>query len=81
MIDHYWILFDIDENIECFCRDNKKCLPELKPKCKEYIVKFIEVDRTVNNAIKDIDLSVNTIQRKIKTELEKSLKIIKGFKL
>lgn len=76
LIDTYWVLFKEDD-VECMCKGRKKCPKEKKPQCKEYVVKFIEVDRTAEEAGKEL-------KKKIKisiSELEKSFKKIKGFKL
>ena len=48
MIKKLWVKFD-GMGIECFCEEGqKKCAPESNPQCKEYVVKFIEVERDSN---------------------------------
>lgn len=73
LIDIYWIKFD-GEDIECFCKKNRKrCPTESKPICKEYVLKFIEVDR---NPLEDIQEPMKQLKRKM-SELEKSVKKFK----
>lgn len=85
-----WVKFD-DLDIECFCYCNRKeCAPEAKPKCKEYVVKFIEIERPnplveKSKIIKDeIDKLEDILARqkkKFETELRKSLRQFKKFKI
>ena len=85
MIDRYWVKFDENGIVDCMCNDRRQCPPEKKPDCKEYVVKFIEVERQpledLVDRAKELETSTKNIQKKIKSELEKSLKTIKGFKI
>ena len=47
MIKKLWVKFD-GLDVECFCEENrKKCVKEEEPKCKEYVVKFVEIKRDI----------------------------------
>ena len=84
-----WVKFN-ELDVECFCYCNRKeCPPESKPKCKEYIVKFIEIERkplinesnTVMDEIGKIERKINQQKKKYETELRKSLRELKKFKI
>lgn len=83
-----WIKFD-DTEIECFC-ERKKCPPESKPECKEFVVKFIEIERSKEveeriDAIKDaterLEDRLKREAERYETELKKSLRAMKKFKI
>jgi len=85
MIKKLWVKFD-GMDISCFCEeDGKKCTKEEKPKCKEYVVKFIEVKRDITEQqIKEVmtreQKAMKDILAKIKrydTELKKSIRKFK----
>jgi len=71
--DIYWVKFD-DGDVECFCiKNRKKCPKEKKPICKEYVLKFIEVER---EPLEELKGPINHLKRKM-TEVEKSIKKFK----
>lgn len=76
MIKQLWVKFD-DLDIDCYCDINrKKCTKEQKPKCKEYVIKFMEVDRSSNGA-EEFEKGIKNlvgICKKSTSELEKVLK-------
>lgn len=73
MDDIYWIKFyEQDGSVECLCQSGrKKCPPEKKPPCKEYVVKFMEVKRNVQP--KTTDFVAAKLKRSV-AELERVLK-------
>ena len=73
MDDIYWIKFyEQDGSVECMCQSGrKKCPPEKKPSCKEYVVKFMEVKRNVQP--KTTDFVAAKLKRSV-VELERVLK-------
>lgn len=85
-----WVKFD-NFDIVCFCEENRKeCPPESKPDCKEYIVKFIEIKRSKEaeeniDAIKDVtkrlEAQVKREKKKFETQLQRSLREMKKFKI
>lgn len=85
-----WVKFD-EMYIECFCEEgDKDCPPEAKPKCKEYVVRFIEIERSPEHeerckAIKDaasrLEERLIKQRKKYETELKKSLRKMKKFKI
>lgn len=90
MIKKLWVKFDNNLDIECICDYNRKrCPAEKKPECKEYVVKFIEIERSEDiekytQALKDADCAQTEFTKKLKgfeTELQKSIKKLKGFKI
>lgn len=84
-----WLKFD-GLDIECFCDSGRKyCPPESKPKCKEYVVKFIEIERSGNKdkvkAIKDatkiVEDKLKRQLKKFETEIQKNIKKMKKFRI
>jgi hypothetical protein len=84
LIKKMWVKFD-GMDVDCICDEHhRKCRDE---KCKEYVVKFTEVDR--KKEIPNIDISreeadLRRAIRKLKkseTELSKSMRKFKGFKI
>ena len=75
MNDIYWIKFhEQDGHVECICLPGrKKCPPETKPSCKEYVAKFTEIKRTTNVQHKPASLITAKIERSV-AELERVLK-------
>lgn len=75
MNDIYWIKFyEQDGSVECLCQSGrKKCLPEKKPPCKEYVVKFMEIQRSGSTQPKTDNLVVAKLNRSV-AELERVLK-------
>lgn len=71
MIDKFWIKFD-ELDIECFCREGaKKCPPEKKPVCKQYVVKFIEIERS--DEFKEEIKAIKKTAKKIESEISKAI--------
>lgn len=84
-----WVKFN-DLDVECFCYCNRKeCPPESKPECKEYVVKFIEIERNpivdkskaITDELGKIEEKINQQRKKYETEFNKSLRQLKKFKL
>lgn len=71
LIKKMWVKFD-DMDVECICNyHERKCTSTEKRKgCKEYVVKFIEVER---NELKDDLEGVSKEIKKLDTELRKSI--------
>ena len=85
MIKKLWVKFD-DMDVACFCEeDRKKCVKEEKPECKEYVVKFIEIERdeTIERIKENMtreEKVMKDILSKLKkhdTELKKSIRKFK----
>jgi hypothetical protein len=85
MIQKLWVKFD-ETAVVCLCEENrKKCTKEEKPECKEYVVKFIEIERgNTEEAIKvsmtNEEKAMKDLVRKVKrydTELKKAVKKFK----
>lgn len=84
-----WVKFS-DLDMECFCYCNrKKCPPESKPECKEYVVKFIEIERepleekskVILDEIGKSERKIEQDRKKYKTELQKSLERLKKVRI
>jgi len=82
LIKKLWIKWD-GMDIECFCEEHsKKCVtaPGEDPKCREYVAKFVEIDRTEEEAkkqIKDFGSAVKSFER----EVQKKIKQMTKFKV
>jgi len=85
LIKKLWVKFD-DMDVACFCEeDRKKCVKEEKPECKEYVVKFIEIERdeTIERIKENMtreEKVMKDILSKLKkhdTELKKSIRKFK----
>jgi len=83
-----WVKFDNSLDIECFCAYNRKrCPTEAKPECKLHLVKFIEMrpskveldDKT--KEIKALKEKVRRETKKIETELHRSIRKMKNFRI
>lgn len=85
-----WIKFD-ELDIECFCESgDKDCPPEAKPKCREYVVRFIEIERSeayedrvkaIKDATKIAEDRLKRNLKKFETEIQKNLRKMKKFKI
>ena len=75
MDDIYWIKFyEQDGSVECLCQSGrKKCPAESEPSCKEYVVKFMEIQRGGKVQPKTNNSVVAKLNRSV-AELEKVLK-------
>lgn len=86
-----WIKFNENLDIECFCEENrKKCPPEQRSACREYIVKFIEIERpkeyeerinNIKDATQQLEARIKKETKKFETQLQKSLRVVKKFKI
>jgi hypothetical protein len=84
--DKLWIKFDENLDIECFCAyNNRRCPAEKRSGCGLYLAKFIPVDepkkQNTKSAVSNIEQKLKQEQRKFETELKKSIKKLKGFKI
>ena len=75
--DIYWVKFLDDGFVECFCPDGvKKCSEHSKPGCKEYVLKFVPIDREAerkaNEAIEYLD-KFKQKRKRLVTEISKSI--------
>lgn len=80
LIDTYWVKFN-DLDVECVCR-GRDCGKDSK--CAEYVVKFIKINRKLENSLKEIDSTIkklNTGMSKECDQLKRSITKIKGLKL
>jgi len=80
-----WIKFE-DLDILCFCDYNRKrCPAELKPECRLYLAKFIEMRPTKieekATEIKDLKRKIEKETKKVEAELHKSIRKMKNFKI
>ena len=75
MTDIYWIKFyEQDGTIECWCPTGRKICPaEKKPSCKEYVVKFTEIQRSSSLQPKTSNPVADKLKRSV-AELERVLK-------
>ena len=81
MIKKAWVKFN-GMTVECICDENdRKCKGDKL--CKEYVVKFIEVDRTdkVTDALKHLEKESDNLQNNIKKFESQISKSIKKFKI
>ena len=79
MIKKLWVKFDNEANIECLCDEHhKKCNKESH--CKEYVVKFTEIDRT-DEKLEEAVQNFNKVNKRLETEIEKSIRKLKRFKI
>ena len=79
MIKRVWAKIDSDD-IKCICDEHhRKC----EDKCKEYVVKFIEINRdeeNFNDAVEQLEKESDNFHKNMKkfeTQLSKSLKKFK----
>ena len=76
-----WVKFE-DTEIECFC-ERKKCPPESNPVCSEFVVKFIEIQRSkeveeeidgIKDATKQLEARIKRETKKFETQLQRAMK-------
>ncbi len=83
MIKTLWAKFD-EMTIECFCEpEDRKCRDK---ECREYVVKFIEIDRANSFAEAERRLKVelrdvNSAVKKFQSEIAKNIKKMKKVKI
>jgi len=80
MIKKLWVKFKFNGmDIECICNhDSRKCRDK---ECKEYVVRFIEIERTqelpkLNKEEQELKNAIRKLKRS-ETELSKSIKKFK----
>lgn len=65
MIFKYYVSFDDEGEIGCFCKSKAKCKNKDKNNCKEYIVKLTEIYRTPSQNIDIKDLNIDKLNKSI----------------
>ena len=81
MIKKAWVKFN-DLTVECICDEtDRKCKND--PLCKEYVIRFTEIERAekVTDAVKHLEKETNNLQRNIKKFESQISKSIKKFKI
>lgn len=80
MIRKVYAKFDGSGDIECVCdAHHRKCKDD---SCKEYVVKFIEVERSkTSDALENLDISSKKLDRALKKFETQVSKSIKKFKI
>jgi hypothetical protein len=81
LIKKAWVKFD-GMTVKCICDENdRKCKDDKA--CKEYVIKFIEVDRTdkITDALKHIEKETDNLQKNIKKFESQVSRSIKKFKI
>ena len=82
MIKRVWAKFD-GMDLSCVCDEHhRKCQDDA---CKEYVVKFMEIDRTegTKDTLKHMDKDAKALQKTVKkfeSEISKSIRKLK-FKI
>ena len=83
MIKRVWAKFD-GMDLACVCDPHhKKCEDE---ECKEYVAKFVEIDRRekLEEAVRHMDKDTRELRRSLKrfeSEVSKSIRQMKKFKI
>ena len=81
MIKKVWAKFE-GMDLECVCDEHhKKCKPD--ESCKEYVVKFMEIDREqqVEEAVAQLENASKSLQRDMKKFQSKISRSIKKYKI
>ena len=81
MIKKVWAKFD-GMDLECVCDEHhRKCKPDKS--CKEYVVKFMEIDREqqVEEAVAQLENASKSLQRDMKKFQSKISRSIKKYKI
>lgn len=81
MIKKVWAKFK-DMDLECVCdENNRKCKPN--ESCKEYVVKFTEIDRDhkIDEAVSHFESESRKLRNDIKKFQSKVSRSIKKFKI
>ncbi len=81
LIKKVWAKFD-DMDLVCVCDEHhRKCKPEVE--CKEYVVKFMEIDREeiIEDAKAHIEMETKKLRNDIKKFQSQVSKSIKKFKI
>ena len=78
MTDKYWVKFD---GFDVVCISKDRCCCD-EPTCKEHIVRFTEINRDLyKDEFEETSVQIKGLERKFKTELEKSIKALKRIKV
>ena len=80
MIKKVWAKFK-DMDLECVCDEHhRKCKDDI---CKEYVVKFMEIDRKqeLEEATKHLSIEARKLQSEMKRFQSKVSRSIKKFKI
>lgn len=86
MIFKYFVEFDDEGGIAKLYKNKYEAKQLSGKKCKEYVVKLIPIDRSeelkqsVDKTTKSIE-GVNTVVKKLQSEIEKAVKNMRGFKI
>ena len=81
MIKKVWAKFE-GMDLECVCDEHhRKCKPD--ESCKEYVVKFMEIDREqqVEEAVAQLENASKSLQRDMKKFQSKISRSIKKYKI
>lgn len=84
MIKRVWAKFD-GMDLACVCDPHhRKCTDDKE--CKEYVTKFVEIDRQekLEEAVRHLDKDTRKLQRgmkKFESEVSKSIKQMRKFKI
>lgn len=80
MIKKVWAKFE-DMDLKCICDEHhRKCNDDI---CKEYVIKFMEIDREqqAEDAVAHLELESKNLRRDIKKFQSKVSKSIKKFRI
>jgi len=81
LIKKVWAKFE-DMDLICVCDEHhRKCTDDTR--CKEYVVKFMEIDREkqLEDAVAHMEKESNSLRRDIKSFQSKVSRSIKKFKI
>ena len=82
MIKKVWAKFE-DMDLKCICDEHhRKCKPK-DGECKEYVIKFMEIDREQQeeDAVAHLELESKNLRKDIKKFQSKVSSSIKKFKI
>ena len=84
MIKRVWAKFD-DMDLVCVCDEHHRKCTDNKS-CKEYVVKFMEIDRNteVEDAMEHLAKETDNVRREVKrfeSEVSKSIRKMKKFRI
>jgi len=78
MVFKYFVAFDANGEMRCFCKSKRKCEEKHKEKCKEYIIKLSVIDRNKESEISISNLDISKIN-KLGSSMNKFSKDTKVF--
>jgi len=79
MIYKYYVNFDDDGEIGCFCKFKQDC----DKQCKEYVVKLIPIEREAEEKVEELDKAMDKTLKGVKklgTELHRVVSVARRFK-